>query len=90
MLDIPFEEFFFFIIQTYMTSLLYLLLSKPVFHPAFLQSKSDPRIERKRNLGLAIIIGIFSTAVVGLRTGGSYTYLSLILAWATPVLAFLW
>src|SRR5277367_896420 len=34
--SIPAEEIFFFIVQTYSTSLLYLLLSKPVFKPAYL------------------------------------------------------
>jgi hypothetical protein len=33
LLDIPLEEVFFFVIQTYNTTLLYLILSKPTFQP---------------------------------------------------------
>lgn len=36
--DIPLEEVFFFVIQTYNTSLLYLLLSKPTYQPTYLRA----------------------------------------------------
>jgi 15-cis-phytoene synthase/lycopene beta-cyclase len=73
-----------------MTSVLYLLLSKPVFQPTFLRATEDSRIQRFKTLGLTFLVGICGTAVAGLQVGGPYTYLSLIVAWATPVLIFLW
>lgn len=39
--SIPAEELFFFVIQTYNTSLLYLLLSKPIFHSIYLQEQEN-------------------------------------------------
>jgi hypothetical protein len=73
-----------------MTSVIYLLLSKPIFHPAFLRAKRSPRSRGLSTLGLGVLIGAFGSAVAMLQKGGPYTYLGLILAWATPVLTFLW
>jgi 15-cis-phytoene synthase/lycopene beta-cyclase len=40
LLRIPIEELFFFVIQTYMTSLLYILVNKSTFFVAYLQDES--------------------------------------------------
>jgi len=40
LLRIPVEELFFFVIQTYITSLLYILANKPTFFAAYLQDES--------------------------------------------------
>jgi 15-cis-phytoene synthase / lycopene beta-cyclase len=97
--EIPVEEVFFFVVQTYNTSLLYLLLSKPTFHPVYLRATSDSRPterdEAKRlrlyswygQLVLGISLGL---AHYALQTGGRGTYLSLIVAWAGPFLLLLW
>ena len=37
---IPIEELFFFVIQTYVTSLLYILVNKPTFFAVYLQGES--------------------------------------------------
>ncbi|CZT51048.1 probable geranylgeranyl-diphosphate geranylgeranyltransferase (AL-2) [Rhynchosporium secalis] len=86
--DIPAEEVFFFVIQTYNTSLLYLLLSKPVFHPAYLPNHKHHT--NKLNLGHAIL----AILVVGggwlIWRGKEGTYMGLILAWAGPFALLLW
>ena len=38
---IPAEEIFFFVVQTYNTSLLYLIFSTPTFHPAYLRGGKE-------------------------------------------------
>ena len=98
--DIPIEEYFFFIIQTYITSLIYLILSKPTFHPIYLQvERSQPRNgrpERGQNwryikLGGQLVLALtlrYSVKLV--RDGGHGMYMGMILIWATPFLTLLW
>ncbi|KAK4555276.1 hypothetical protein LTR86_007572 [Recurvomyces mirabilis] len=91
--SIPIEEVFFFVIQTYNTSLLYLLLSKPVLHSVYLVREKTGRRGKwtyikligQLALGLAIKKGI-----TFVREGGKETYLGLILVWAIPFLFLLW
>ncbi|KAJ4373851.1 hypothetical protein N0V83_002590 [Neocucurbitaria cava] len=63
--EIPLEEVFFFVVQTYNTSLLYLILSKPTFQPVYLQagrgaSRREWRYSRfvGQVLLLAFILGL--------------------------------
>ena len=94
LLKIPAEEVFFFVIQTYITSLLYLLLSKPTFHPVYLRGQkllSDgSRLRQWRWSGiLGITACIFwgCQMVMGNREG---LYMGLILVWAGPFVLLLW
>lgn len=95
---IPAEELFFFVIQTYNTSLLYLILSKPVFYPKYLplaqQSPDGKRYGIWQQIlhafGLLSLSGSVAMAAVFVSLGGRTTYLGLIILWATPVLLFLW
>ena len=91
--DIPAEELFFFVIQTYNTTLLYLLLGKPTFHPAYLLRSSRHQRGRRRSYQyagqVAIALAIVWAGSV-LREGGRATYMALILAWAGPFLLLLW
>jgi 15-cis-phytoene synthase / lycopene beta-cyclase len=86
--SIPAEEVFFFAIQTYNTSLLYLLLSKAVFKPAFLVGTQSngllTRLKRHRAVGQAILTSIILAGALLVQRGGEGTYLGLILAWAGP------
>ncbi|KAH7317536.1 Squalene/phytoene synthase-domain-containing protein [Rhexocercosporidium sp. MPI-PUGE-AT-0058] len=86
--DIPAEEVFFFVIQTYNTSLLYLLLSKPVFHPAYLPSQKHQMTQW--NLGHAILALLVTGGGCLVWRGHEGTYLGLILAWAGPFALLLW
>jgi 15-cis-phytoene synthase/lycopene beta-cyclase len=89
--DIPFEEVFFFIIQTYNTSLLYLLLSKPTFHPIYLRRQEKNDRWKYIKLGGQLLLGlILKKAVTLIRNEGSGTYMGLILIWAVPFLLLLW
>ena len=88
---IPAEELFFFVIQTYNTSLLYLFLSKPTFHPIHLRAGVEGRALRKWGVfgSLAIIACIaWGAKLVYQREEGFY--MGLILIWAGPFILMLW
>ncbi|KAK4983075.1 hypothetical protein LTR50_007427 [Elasticomyces elasticus] len=90
---IPLEEVFFFIIQTYNTCLLYLILATPTFHPIYLrredatQGKGWKYVKLAGQLGIALAIKRGFTMLTS-RGGG--TYMGLILVWAGPFLLLLW
>ena len=91
---IPAEEIFFFVIQTYNTSLLYLIISKPTFHPVYIRGKKllgeGSRLRLWRWLGtLAIVTAIVSGASM-IREGAEGLYMGLILVWAGPFVLLLW
>jgi 15-cis-phytoene synthase/lycopene beta-cyclase len=90
--SIPAEEVFFFIIQTYNTTLLYLILSKPVFHASYLISlkAEQRRIAITHRIGQIIIATCVGIGVALIWRGGEGTYLGLILAWAGPFALLLW
>ncbi|OTB10991.1 hypothetical protein K445DRAFT_340681 [Daldinia sp. EC12] len=89
---IPVEELFFFVIQTYMTSMLYILLNKPVLHAQFLTNKNDssPKSQKIRAIGQIILVGCIIISVLLVKAGGRGTYLGLILVWACPVVFLTW
>ncbi|MCJ1416334.1 hypothetical protein MMC32_002669 [Xylographa parallela] len=91
--SIPAEEIFFFVIQTYNTSLLYLIFSTPTFHPVYLcgETVNDGRALRKwRWLGQVILsIGILSGVNLVVQKEEGF-YLGLILVWAGPFILLLW
>lgn len=82
--------------QTYNTSILYLLLSKPVFKPAYLVGTQGSngrllaKLKRRRVKGQIVIASLIVTGVVLILKGGTGTYLGLILAWAGPFALVLW
>ncbi|GME65441.1 phytoene dehydrogenase [Neofusicoccum parvum] len=97
--DIPAEELFFFVIQTYNTSLLYLLLSKPVFFPVYLRAeggKSNALQGRKPSwrkyqwTGQAVLALGIGLSLRMVQVGGRGTYIGLIILWAFPFLLLLW
>ncbi|KAK3691499.1 hypothetical protein LTR37_018637 [Vermiconidia calcicola] len=89
--DIPLEEVFFFVIQTFNTTLLYLLLSKPILHPVYLvkEKKGDSWTYIKVIGQLAAALTIKKAAQY-VKDGTEKTYLGLILIWAVPFLLLLW
>jgi 15-cis-phytoene synthase / lycopene beta-cyclase len=94
--SIPAEEIFFFVVQTYNTSLVYLCLSKPVFKQAYLVgSQADngrllPQLQRRRLVGQIIIAGIIGAGVWLICKRGTGTYMGLILVWTGPFSLLLW
>ncbi|RSL83516.1 hypothetical protein CEP51_004461 [Fusarium floridanum] len=86
LLDIPAEELFFFVIQTFNTSLLYLILSKPAFHPIYLDREHGSH----RATGQAVLIGAILYGLSSVHDAKEGTYLGLILIWACPFLLLLW
>ncbi|KAI9709387.1 MAG: hypothetical protein M1812_007723 [Candelaria pacifica] len=97
--SIPSEEIFFFVIQTYNTSVLYLLLSKPTFHPMYLK---DPKLSRLpdgfvrdwlrlwRFAGQMVLVLAIKMGVNMVKSGGKGMYMGMILVWACPFLLMLW
>lgn len=91
---IPAEEVFFFIIQTYNTSLLYLLLSKPTFHPVYLQGQKllndEGRLGLKRWVGISAIVACIFAGIALMIKSGEGLYMGLIIVWAGPFVLLLW
>lgn len=85
--SIPAEEYFFFFIQTYITSCLYALLSRPVVHSVYLQRKARRKVQI--GVGLAIV-SLFLLSNQWFNNNGKATYISLILLWCLPFLLLLW
>ena len=93
--EIPVEEIFFFVIQTYNTSLLYLIASKPILKEVYLVNESsDSKIRAKwkyiKMAGQLAVALVAKNAIGFVREEGSKTYLGLILIWALPFLWLLW
>ncbi|KAJ4335648.1 hypothetical protein N0V95_008847 [Ascochyta clinopodiicola] len=93
LLDIPLEEVFFFVIQTYNTSLLYLLLSKPTYQPTYLRAatpSSPVPWKYQKWTGQVVISAIIAYGGYCVKANSTGTYTGLILVWAGPVLLGLW
>jgi 15-cis-phytoene synthase/lycopene beta-cyclase len=92
--SIPAEELFFFVIQTYNTTLLYLLLSRPVFHLAYLVGRKDRHARipmcTARNIGQLVLGALITAGGFMIWQNGKGTYLGLILVWAGPFALLLW
>ncbi|KAK7701872.1 hypothetical protein SLS64_010006 [Diaporthe eres] len=89
LLSIPAEELFFFVIQTYITALLYHVLNKPLLHAEYLDSKS----QIARVVHRAVQVVTCSLTLLGfwlVSKGGPGTYLGLILIWACPFALLTW
>lgn len=91
---IPAEEFFFFVIQTYNTSLLYLILNKPTFHPTYLRGEKlqhdGKRLRLWRGVGTFIMSFLTAGGAVMASSRGKGLYMGLILVWALPFALVLW
>lgn len=90
--DIPIEELFFFVIQTYITSLLYILCSKPVLFAQYLDTP-DTRpvwVQRGKLMGQLLLASLTGVGAVFVAQNGAWTYMGLILAWACPFLLITW
>ncbi|ORY05472.1 Lycopene beta-cyclase [Clohesyomyces aquaticus] len=97
--DIPLEEVFFFVIQTYTTSLLYLICSRPTFQPVFLRSERsathplgpiNPTWQYYKLFGQLALALLLKSGLGMVNSGGPSTYMGLILVWAVPFLLLLW
>jgi 15-cis-phytoene synthase/lycopene beta-cyclase len=93
---IPVEELFFFCIQTYTTTLIYLLVNKSTVHVAYLVEINDSARAKIKNLRIAGAIGavvmargIYKAAEL-VQIGGKGTYMGLLGVWAGPFLLLLW
>jgi 15-cis-phytoene synthase/lycopene beta-cyclase len=91
--DIPLEEVFFFVVQTYNTTLLYLILSKPTFQPVYLRADSPTARTHwwfPKVAGQLFLVGAIVWAWRRVRENGPGTYTGLIVVWAGPVLLAQW
>jgi 15-cis-phytoene synthase / lycopene beta-cyclase len=85
---IPVEEIFFFVIQTYNTSLLYLFMNKPTLQSTYLCP--DNRWRGVRIIGQLVFSAIILKSSAAIARGGESMYMGLIFIWATPFLLMLW
>ncbi|KAK0628219.1 Phytoene synthase [Bombardia bombarda] len=92
LLGIPLEELFFFVIQTYITSLVYILCNKPLLHSLYLVSQKSPKrwIRMGKLAGQILLASITLLGAHLVQRGGPGTYLGLILAWAPPFALLTW
>ncbi|WPH00962.1 Hypothetical protein R9X50_00379600 [Acrodontium crateriforme] len=89
--DIPVEEVFFFVIQTFNTSVLYLLLNKPILPSIYLvKEKSAGKWKWIKIAGQLATALAIRKGVQWIRDEGEFTYLGLILVWAMAFLSVLW
>jgi 15-cis-phytoene synthase/lycopene beta-cyclase len=90
-LDIPIEEVFFFVVQTFNTTLLYLLLNKPTLHSIYLVREKKGDQWKVLKAGGQLVLGlVIKKSYDWIKTPGQYTYMGLILVWACPFLLLLW
>ncbi|EJT99292.1 hypothetical protein DACRYDRAFT_23883 [Dacryopinax primogenitus] len=82
---IPVEEFAFFVIQTYMTTSLYSIITKPTFHPSLL-----PPRKRRGTLGSLLLLIPLLPCIPLSCTTSHWTYTALIVLWSAPFLSGLW
>ncbi|KAK6086566.1 squalene/phytoene synthase [Seiridium cupressi] len=89
---VPAEELFFFVVQTYITSMLYIMFNKPVLHAQYLTNKLDasPVAKIVRLVGQVILAASTAIGALLIIKGGEGTYLGLILAWASPFALLTW
>lgn len=96
---IPIEELFFFVIETYLVCFLYHVVSKPTFHPIYLQNNNTIRggrgISKNKGrlyglVGALFLCGGIVKALSLIQQGGLGTYMGLIIIWAFPFLLLLW
>ncbi len=94
---IPIEELFFFVIQTYMTSLLYILVNKPTLYVTCLFDDTDTKqrdaryFQFRKRLGQVFFVCFtLSSSYFSTLPLSKGTYLALICGWAGPVLLALW
>jgi 15-cis-phytoene synthase/lycopene beta-cyclase len=89
--SIPIEELFFFFIQTYDVSLLYIIFTRPTFCPAYLPHKrSFNALAGLGPLGQIFFVASIWKGVNLIRERGVGTYMGLIVIWAFPFLLLLW
>ncbi|CAJ2503852.1 Uu.00g112460.m01.CDS01 [Anthostomella pinea] len=92
LLGVPAEELFFFVIQTYITCMIYILMNKPVLHAQFLTNKDDssPKCRWIRTLGQVVLATSIAVGAALVEKGGEGTYLGLILVWACSFALLTW
>ncbi|PQK14242.1 hypothetical protein BB8028_0004g11720 [Beauveria bassiana] len=89
---VPIEEVFFFVVQTYNTSVLYLILNKATTHAAYLHSKAhlENRFHSRKRYVAWLLCAAIVLAGYMFWKGGRVTYLGLIMSWAGPFMLLLW
>ena len=89
--SIPLEELFFFVIQTYDVSLLYIIFSRPTFYPAYLpHERPSSALKSVGPLVQVVFAASMWKGVHLIKNGGVGTYMGLIIIWAFPFLLLLW
>jgi 15-cis-phytoene synthase/lycopene beta-cyclase len=80
-------------VQTYNTTLLYLILSKPTFQPVYLNSERDASgaaWRYNKRAGQVFFLAVIAWGWRCIKDDSLGTYTGLILVWAGPFLLMLW
>ena len=89
--QIPAEELFFFVIQTYNTSFLYFIVSAPTFHPIYLcGAKENHRLQPWKWIVASLVAGSMACSDLFSRVDDRGLYMYMILIWAGCFILFLW
>ncbi|KAM0271675.1 hypothetical protein ACHAQH_008985 [Verticillium albo-atrum] len=90
--DIPAEELFFFVIQTYITAQLYILFNKPVLHAQYLNAPwtVPAGIRSAKVIGQIFLAASIAYGFYLISGSAEGTYLGLILVWAAPFALLTW
>ena len=91
-LGVPVEELFFILIQTYITSLTYILCNAPILHAGYLeaQCKPTPWITWAGHAGQTVLFNLTVLGIFLVQYGKECTYLGLVFAWAGPFALLNW
>lgn len=91
-LGVPIVEMLALFLQTYITSLVYILLNITLVHCKYLSTQQNPPvgIALAKLTGQVFLVLITFVGAYLIHVGGKYTYLGLILNWAPPFALFVW
>lgn len=89
---VPTAELLFLAVQTYITSLIYVLFNITLVHAKYLLTQRDPPdwITRAKLAGQILLALSTLTGAYLIHVGGQYTYMGLILNWAAPFALLAW
>ncbi|KAK5937301.1 hypothetical protein PMZ80_010307 [Knufia obscura] len=89
--SVPAEELFFFVVQTYITACLHVLLNKPVLAAVYLRNEQvTGEFKPQKRLGQLFFAACFIVPILLPTDQLEGTYLKLIVVWVAPIFFMLW
>ncbi|KAK5098028.1 hypothetical protein LTS08_006783 [Lithohypha guttulata] len=89
--SVPIEELFFFIVQTYITTCLHILLNKPVLNAIHLHNEhTQGKFRVQKRMGQVFFAACFVVPLLLPTDHREGTYMKLIICWVAPIFYMLW